>query len=234
MRAKKEIAREVIQYSRNKRSEVRFATEACFRQLVGSVYKPRNQLLFWHCFDLGENIRAQLQLVKTDCTRMLNPDTNEPEYRVNFRPEILKRSRRSRSEITNYPETVELLDKILPELEDDELLFPLNYDAAKRMMQRTSKRSRAKCTPAGQSVTWKDLRSGMACDLISKRWTVDEVKARLGHAPSSSMVDKYVNFLAVSRHSPKKKVQQFEISKLRQELEQVKANAQLLARRTCV
>jgi hypothetical protein len=67
---------------------------------------------------------------------------------------------------------------------------------------------------------------------LTKGWTSDEVNARLGHKPSSSEIDKYINFLAIDRHRPKKKVQEFELSKLKEELEEMKQKEKLRSQRT--
>ncbi|MHC4140108.1 MAG: site-specific integrase [Planctomycetota bacterium] len=171
-----------------------------------------------------ENINALLQLKKSDFYKQINSDTDESEYRINLRKDIIKRSRRSRSEITNYNETVQLLDQLLPNFEEHELIFNFGYCSSKKIMVE---RSGVKCIPNGESVTWKDLRSGMACDLLKKGWSVDEVNARLGHKPSSAEIDKYINFLALDRHTPKKKIQEFTINKLKTEIEQSKARERL-------
>ena len=116
-------------------------------------------------------------------------------------------------------------------LKEDDLLFDFGYPSAKMMIVRAVERSGVKCIPNGEPVTWKDLRSGMACDLLQKGWTTDEVNARLGHKPSSKEIDKYVNFLAIDRHRPKTKVQQFEISKINHELQESKEREKLQIRR---
>lgn len=218
-----ELAKEVIKYTgNNNKEDVRFIQEESFRIIVNSSYKQHHRVLLWLCWDIGENINAILQLKKNDFLRQNNPYTKEPEYRINLRKEILKRSRKARSEITNYPETVELLDLYLKGLEDGVKLFDFEYANAKKIINRLVEKTEIKCIPGGQRTTWKDLRSGMACDLLKKGWTTDEVNARLGHKPSSDEIDKYVNFLAIDRHRPKKKVQQFEMERLNEELQEVK------------
>ena len=116
-------------------------------------------------------------------------------------------------------------------IKDDEKLFAFDYANAKKIIDRTAQRSGIKCIPNGEKVTWKDLRSSMACDLLKKSWTVDEVNARLGHRPSSSEIDKYINFLAIDRHRPKKKMQQYEMEKLSEELKDVRERERLQAMR---
>lgn len=229
MAGKLELAKEVIAYTRRRNQEVRFILEDDFRKLVSQAYKPTHRLLLWLAFDIGENINSLLKLKKSDCFKQTNPHTKESEYRINLRKETLKRSRKPRSEITNYNETVQMLDLHLSELKDNDLLFNFEYSTAKDIIYRAVERAKVKCLPNGEKVTWKDLRSGMACDLLKKGWTTDEVNARLGHKPSSSEIDKYVNFLAIDRHRPKKKVQEFEMGKLQEELEELKRKDKLQA-----
>lgn len=230
--AKKDnLAREVIQYYGEEKQEVRFITEDDFNKIINNAFKPLQKLLLYLAWDIGENINALLQLKKSDFYKQKNPDTDESEYRVNLRKEILKRSRRSRSEITNYNETVQLLDQLLPDYKEHDLIFGFGYGTGKKIISRAVERAGVKCIPNGESVTWKDLRSGMACNLLKKGWSIDEVNARLGHKPSSDEIDKYINFLALDRHIPKKKVQEFTINKLKSEIEQSKERERLQALR---
>ena len=228
---KKELARSVIEFSAPQKIIVRFVTEKEFRKIEEQTTNPNHRLLLWLAFDIGENINALLKLQRSDFTKEINPASGEPEYRVQLRREILKRSRRPRSEITNYSETARLLEEVLPELQADEELFKFDYPYSKKILNRLLKRSGAKCDPANDKITWKDLRSGMACDLLRKGWTTDEVNARLGHKPSSDEIDKYVNFLALDRHRPKQKAAQYQLETVRQELVQSQQREQLHLRR---
>ena len=221
------LAKEVIQFSSKKRKDVRFISDDDFKKLIQNSYKQIHRLLFWLAWDIGENINSLLMLKKSDFYRENNPLTGEPEYRVNLKQNILKRSRVARSEITNYTETVALLDEFLDKIEDNDYLFKFDYRSSKKVIDRAVERAKIKCIPNGEKVTWKDLRSGMACNLLRKRWTIDEVNARLGHKPSSDEIDKYINFLAIDRHIPKKKVEEFKINQLKQELESSKERDKL-------
>ena len=71
----------------------------------------------------------------------------------------------------------------------------------------------------------------MACDLLNKGWTTDEANARLGHTPSSKELDKYINFLAIDRKKPQKKVYDSNILKLTEELEDTREKEKLQSRR---
>ena len=153
--------------------------------------------------------------------------TEEPEYMLNLPKEILKRSRTPRSEINNYSETYELLNEYLPTLSDEDYLFNFGYNSARKIIDRGVKKCGVRCIPNKEKVTWKDLRSSMACDLLKKDWNTDQVNARLGHRPSSAEIDKYVNFLAIDRSKPKQKLQQFELRKLQHELKETKRKAKI-------
>ncbi len=226
---KDHLSRKVIQFSKHQDKEVRFILEDDFRKLIGESSHKLHKLLMWLAFDIGENINSLLQLEKRDFYLQQNPNTGEKEFRVNLRREILKRSRTARSEITLYPETVELIEWRLNELSPNERLFHFDYPNALKIIRRLQQRSGVICSPNGENVTWKDLRSGMACDLLRKGWTTDQVNARLGHKPSSKEIDKYINFLALDRHTGKAKSEEYEIGMLRRDVEKHKSRERVLS-----
>lgn len=119
------------------------------------ILQPEHRLLAWLCFDIGENATSLLALRKCDCVRQTNPDTNEPEYRINLRRETLKRSRRARSELTNYRETVEYLDLVLTPLGEKESIFQFGVAQAAKLLRRAVTITGARCDP--QIVTLKSL-----------------------------------------------------------------------------
>lgn len=232
MAGKKELVREVMQFSPFQASQdVRFIVEAEFRQLVDTVHKTEHRLFLWLCWDIGENAKSVLRLRKRDCIRQRSEHLSEPEYLINLRKEILKRSRRPRSELTNYRETVSYLDLHLQTLGADDLLFTFGQGGAYKLLTKAAKTSGVRCRPDGQSVTLKDLRSSMACDLLSKGWSTDEVNARLGHSPGSREIVKYANYLAIDRSRPKKKFQDNELHKLTVELDEMRDREKLTAYR---
>lgn len=220
---KHELAREVIQFSTPNESSVRFVREDDVRRLVDFVISREHKLLVWLAFDIGENVNSLLRLTAADCHKQVHPQTAEPEYRIRLRREVLKRSRTARSEITNYRDTVLLLDEILAQRQPDEDVFDFEYRSALKFLLRSAERAGVKCQPNGDSVSWKDLRSGMACDLLRKGWTRDQINARLGHRPSSREIDKYINFLALDRNAPKATFHQFEVSRLQQQLDEAQS-----------
>ncbi|MCW8966627.1 MAG: hypothetical protein OQK82_08085 [Candidatus Pacearchaeota archaeon] len=247
----REIIREFGIKGRNDNNEVRFIPESDFRKIVDCAISPEQRCLLWLEFDIGENIGTLIELEKDDFRRQINEDTKEPEYLVILRKDKLKRSRTARSELTNYQETVKFLDIVLGNLEDSKKvitnrsmknkklseihnknkLFKFGHKSAEQFLKRCVEKSKVVCQPGGEKVTWKDLRSSMACDLLKKDWSREEVNARLGHRPSSRVIDKYINFLALDRHKPKKKIYEGNLNKLKEELEQSKESNKLQSMR---
>jgi hypothetical protein len=228
MLGKNQIVRNVMEFHKNTNpEEVRFIHEEEVRKIIDVMVAVKHKVLIWLAFDIGENINALLLLKKSDFNRQADKDTGIAEYRVNLRKETLKRTRKARSEITNFKETIELLDIVLKDLKEHDKLFDFEYANSKKIINRAVGITKSKCLPNGQKVTWKDLRSSMACDLLRKGWSCDEVNARLGHRPSSQEIDKYVNFLALDRHKPKKKIYDNNLSRIQLELEKSREREKL-------
>jgi hypothetical protein len=231
---------------RHDKNEVRFLDEESFKRIVDCAITPIQKCLLWLAWDIGENIGSLLELEKDDFQRGVNSETGEPEYLVRLNKDKLKRSRTARSEFTNYNETVKWLDIVLNDLQkargkfsnkyvqgrdlnelySKDQLFKLGISSASDFLKRAVKKAGVKCAE-GQEITWKDLRSSMACHLLKEGWTTDEVNARLGHKPSSRMIDKYVNYLALDKRKPQKKVYDSNLKRFEIELEKQKETNKL-------
>ena len=186
--------------------------------------------VFGH-YDVGETASSLLRLRKRDLVRYISDVTKEPEYEVSLRREILKRSRTPRTEPSNYKETVELLDQLLEQLAGGDFLFPFGHRMAAKILERAVRITKATCLPNGETPTLKDLRSSMACDLLGKGWTTDEVNQRLGHKPSSREIDKYVSWLALDRRRPKQRYRQHQVGELQRQVDELKNRENLLQHR---
>jgi len=224
---KMQLAREIIQFPKRSRPTVRYVTDESFRALVSVLTKPHHLLLFWLAWDIGENIDALLQLQKKDFKRATDPHTKEPEYLVNLPQAKIKRSRQTRTEPTLYPETVRYCDTVLSGLADDDHLFAFGYRQALKLIHNAGRHSGVKCMPNSERVRWRDLRSGMACHLLSMGWQPHEVNLRLGHTPNSDRLNSYVNYLAIDRHRPKNKLYESKLQALQEELSETKERERL-------
>ncbi len=228
---KDDLAREVIEFYSETPKEVRFVDESNFRKLVSVVANPKHLYLLWLAWDIGENINTLLQLKRRDFTRQVSGENREPEYLVNLPREKLKRTRTPRSEPTLYPETVKYADIALNDLHEDEIVFKFGYRQALKIIKSAIRKSGARCLPNNDSISWKDLRSGMACHLLKHGWTTDEVNFRLGHKPSSKEIDVYVSHLAIDRQKPKKRLFDATLERIQMELQDTKSRERLLTDR---
>lgn len=228
---KSELAKEVIEFAVSSERDVRFVTEETFRKMISVVSNPTHLLLFWLAWDIGENISSLLQLTRREFARRTNSQTREAEYLVNLPKSKLKRSRQSRSEPTLYPETVRYADFVLANLRPDDLVFEFGHRQALKLMHAVVRKSGATCMPNNEPVTWKDLRSGMASHLLKSGWSREEVDARLGHVPNSSALNAYINFLAIDREKPKKRLFDSSLEDIKNELEESRRREKLLAQR---
>ena len=76
--------------------------------------------------------------------------------------------------------------------------------------------------PGGERVTFKDLRSSCACNLLKKGWSVDEINSRLGHSVNSRTITRYLTYLSLDKRKPQAKVYQSNLRQLEGELEKQK------------
>ncbi|MBW7992002.1 MAG: hypothetical protein FVQ84_18580 [Planctomycetes bacterium] len=49
---------------------------------------------------------------------------------------------------------------------------------------------------------------------------MDEVKGRMGHKPSSKVIDKYITYLALNKHKPKQRMYESDLKKYQEELKE--------------
>jgi len=202
--------------------EVQYIEEETFRKIVDATIQIPQKLLLWLAFDVGENIGSLLLLQKKDFIEQINEYSKEINYLVILSKEKLKRSRKPRSELTNFLETAKYLKIVLKDLKPNEKLFNFQKKSAQQFLNRAVKITDAKCIPGGDKPTWKILRSSMACDLLKKDWSRDEVNARLGHLPSSRTIDRYINQLSLNTKVPQKKIYESNLQKIEVELNKSK------------
>lgn len=217
---KDKMAKEVIRYNTKKDKDVRFIPDFkdSLKKLVASAIQPEHKLLIQLLGDFGENVGAVLELEKKDFIRQTEEETKEPEYLLVFKKEILKRSRTPRTEPNIFSETVEMLDEHLKNLKPNDRLFNFGIRQAEKILSRAFDKTKIKIQN-GEKPKLKDLRSSLACYLLDEHWTTDEIKSRLGHKPSSNVLDVYVTYKALNKKKPKKKIYEGNIRELKEKLE---------------
>lgn len=221
------VRKVMIFKTNNKQNEVRFFREDGFRKTVNLIPQPKHKLLIWLAFDVGENVSSLVQLKKRDVRKNYDNETKSHEYLINLRKETLKRARTPRVEPTLFKETVELLDIVLEGKQEDDFIFDFKEKQAEKSFKRACNLSGLKCEPDGDFPRLKDLRSSMACNLLSKGWSCEEVNSRLGHRLNSDALGRYVSHLALNKQKPKVKMQQGKIAELENKIEEFESQAKL-------
>lgn len=211
---KDKIAKKLLRdWKEPNNKKVKFITLEDFKKIVNKVFRIEHKTLLWLLFDLGENISTVLELEKKDFERRIDKDTGEVEYIVRLEKEKLKRSRTPRTIVTNFSETAKLLDEVL----EAGKLFNFGLRQSEKMFARAVKLSGVK-TNQGDEPTLKTLRSSMACFLLSQGVSQDLIKKRLGHKPSSTVIDDYATYLAVEEGKPKKQINLGIITEMKEKL----------------
>jgi hypothetical protein len=229
---KHEEVKQALEFFTDRRKkEVRFVNETNFNKMISVLSKPHHLALFWLAWDVGENINSLLKLTKRNFKRQINRDTKEAEYLIHLPKDKLKRSRITRSEPTLFSETVRYLDIVLEDMNNDDLIFRFGYRQALKIFNSTVKRSGAICEPNGEKPSWKDLRSGMACNLFSLGWHSDDINLRLGHSISSKELDVYLNYMAQNRRRAKKILYNNNLEDVKNDLEEAKQREKLQSNR---
>jgi len=198
---KKELCIQIMRYPIKKSKDVRFVREDKILALMEMAKTPHSKLLLWLSWDIGENYTTFLKLKKCHFRRQTY--NGKPEYLVQLPQEHLKRSRTQRTEPTLYDTTTKLLDAYLPSLNDDDLVIPITQRTAQKMLDFLVNKSKLVCEPNGEKFTFKDMRSSASCHWLIKGWSTDWIKGRLGHAPSSNVLDRYVSYLAIDKRVSK-------------------------------
>ncbi len=254
-----EYTEEVLEFSRSEKNKgrVRFFPEEDLAKMNLVAMKLSHKLLLQLGWDISENITTILQLQKRDCQGIINENTQEPEYRIALPKEKTKRSRTPWSEITNFPETVELLDlyfsqrkrEFIPDangkgfrviddenkvrrkirgtlkvssFDEDDYLFGFGQKQAEQLLRRIVEITDVRCQSNGECPSLKDLRSSMACHLLREGRSMDEVKARMGHTPSSRVIDEYVTYLVLNKHRPEQRMYENDLKKAQAELKELR------------
>jgi integrase len=94
-------------------------------------------------------------------------------------------------------ETNDLLKNYLKEKKEG-LLFDFGYTNTRVLISRVSDKAKIKTKPEGKSISIHDFRRSCATYFLSKGYNIDFVKARLGHKPSSTVIDRYVSYLGLN------------------------------------
>ncbi len=193
-----EIAKKVFRMEKDPDEHVKFFLKSDLDKMLKFTTKTRNKFFLTLLFDTGVRVGTALNLRKKDIEKRFNQETKEYFYLIHIRKEYTK-SRREENIGTWLPETTELLDQYLEEVaKDDDLLFNFSYQNARKLVTRVSIKGGIITKPDNESITLHDFRRSSATYWLTKKVSIDSIKKRLGHRPSSTVIDKYVSYLGIN------------------------------------
>ena len=164
-------------------------------------------------FDLCLRIGETMNLMKSDFEKRYNENTKQHYYKIRIRKDITK-SKKERRISTLMKESTNLLDRYLKSLKKDEILFPDSYENYRKMIQRISVKNEVKCQPDNNPVTPHVLRKSGATYWLRRGFSIDQIKARLGHKPSSRVIDAYVSYLGLDEEQSVEEIQTGDINEM--------------------
>lgn len=218
---KDKIAREVILRKYHEEPEVRFFELNDLKKMVTHAQRIEHRLMLWLMFDTGIEIQAILQLEKKDFTREYDNETKTHYWMVHVRKEISKKFRSRRDLYIHFQETNRLLEEYLPKIEDTDSLFNFGPRNAYKIVKELSAKLNIKVKPSNDPVNLRDFRSSMATYFLGMaKWSTDEVKARLGHKPSSRVIDRYVSYLGLNQEKKRKQAVELDFSNYKRQYEE--------------
>jgi len=192
-----DIAKEIFILERGEDYEVRFFEKKDLDKMIRMTNSIRNKLFLTLSFDTGLRIGTTLNLRKKDFKKRYNDTTKQDYYLINVRKEYIK-GNRSLNIAVWLPETNELLDLYLKDLKDNDLIFDFSYSNVRKIVRRASDRAKVKTKPDGKNLTIHDFRRSSATYWLTKGCSLDIIKSRLGHKPSSVAIDKYISYLGLN------------------------------------
>ncbi len=227
----RDMARRVIDVEHNKDGEVRFFTKEDLDSMIKLSNQLNHKLLWTLMYDTGARIGTILNLRKGDFEKRYNKDTKQDYYLIHIRKDYTK-SKRDRTVATWLPETTELLKlyfkkKLIPqqkrnnkgdfivgydysetEWQNEDLVFSIGYTTVITQVKRIGLKSRVKTKPDDLPINIHDFRRSSATYWLGRGISIDSIKKRLGHKPSSTVIDKYVNYLGLDEEMETKQIQE--------------------------
>lgn len=219
---KHDIARKIILRKFKTNKEVRFFEIETLKQISNSLRYNDHKLLVWLLFDTGLEINAALNLIKKDFS-IEKSESGDNYFMLHVRDEISKKGRSTRNIFIFHNETNILLKEIIQNIGDNDKLFNFGYRNAYKIISETSKELNLKLKTHNEHIVPKDFRSSMATYFLKEGWTTDEIKARLGHNVSSSVINSYVSYLGLDQKLNLKKKEEKDLTNFKEKYEKIAA-----------
>jgi integrase len=180
-------------------------------------------------FSTGMRVGTLLNLKVKDCELKHNVKTNMDYYLIHIQADYTK-SQKNRTVPVVIPRANKLLKDYLTHLKPEDILFPYSHQGISKSLKQACMESKIRTKPTKKLVTPHVLRKSAAIYLLNKKYSIDQVKAMLGHKPSSTVIDRYVNYLGLGFENEINLVQSDSYEKVKSELENVKSQMLVMQR----
>ena len=203
----------------NNKTRVEFLTFEDIKTLVEIAPSKIYKLVLFLLFASGMRIGTLFNIRKKDFELRFNEQTKIYYYLVHIRKEYTK-SQDDRTIPIIIPECNDLLKKYLEKLNFNDLLINVNCKTLTKQLGSLCVDSGIRTKPDNKNLpTIHILRKSATLFWLNKGYSTDQVKALLGHKPSSDAIDVYANYSGMDLEPSVTRIQVDELLKLNKELE---------------
>jgi len=212
---------------RRNEPEVEFVTEEEVKKIVINANQEYLKVAVYLMFSTGLRIGTLLNLKFEDFELKHNVNNNMSYYLVHVKADYTK-SKKDRTVPVVIPEANKLLKEYLTHFKKGEIVFSYSHQGLNKTLKNACIQSDVRTKPTNKLVTPHVLRKSASVYLLNKKYSIDQVKAMLGHKPSSTVIDRYVNYLGLGFEAEINNVQNDSYEKVKSELENVKSQMLVL------
>lgn len=217
------IVTSVFDFKQQRReTEVEFITIDDLKEMLEHTTAPYQRVALTVLFCTGMRVGTLLNVRKRDFEIKHNPKTRMSYYLCHIKKEYTKSKSNNTIQII-MPECNELLKNYLDKLQQDDYILPYSYSQIRKVILQTSQMAKVTTKPNNKAPHIHILRHSTPMYLLNLGYTTDQVKRVLCHKPSSTVIDKYVNYLGLDMEKQDTKVQMDEYIKVQDEQKQTKA-----------
>lgn len=221
------LAREVILRRFNQEPDVRFFDYDTFLKIVENTRLTSHRLAFWLAYDIGLEGKALLQLRKADFSYHEDKELGW-FYRVHIPNEISKKTRTRRDVDVFFNRTNELLKPHLEQLQRDDLVFNFGLRNLEKALTTIVKKHDLRTYSTGEPITLKDFRSSVATYFLQEFYPTGFIKKRLGHSPSSPLIDRYASYLGLDERKQRKQAAQIDLKNYQEQYNKLQEETRAL------
>jgi uncharacterized protein YukE len=135
-------------------------------------------------------------------------------------PKANTKSNATRAVIVMLPETILLMQAHLQGMKKEDYLFNFQYSNAIKIITHASKRAKVVVKPVDDTLETHDFRRSGTMYFLNRRFSHDWLKKRLGHKPSSTAIDKYINYASLDDEDPFEQQQEHSYQELVEKYDQ--------------